>query len=1058
MKRIYFLLFIIFFKTTVFGAVSITAPTLSINSCSYPSIYSNLGNIVITEGAVDDLKMPVLSTYYSIILTAPVNFEFLAGTGSVAILATGDITAGTTIVVTSTTITISYRSSQSNRINGSDRVTISGIQVRATAASTSVNILRTTASPGTATVTGITNGTTNFGSLSSAIISCCDHTIRLTDTYGDGWNGGTVSVSVNGVNVLTDITLAGGSGPLDFTFSAVSSDVIRVYETAPGSYDYEMRVELFDGGMTSIIAQQDPATGTATTGGSTASANCPPPMVISASTVTQSSTTSISNCSSNVQIIRLEITTTGATSPRTLTQIQTRFSGTAAIAGITSERVYYTGSTPVFSTTSLFGTGVPSTTTHNINGSQNLVNGVNYFWLVYDVNSTALASTTIDGIISQFTATAINYNTGSTPAISIIDPAGSRTLTLCLAPGGVATGLSHWIRSDIGVTGNPVTSWSDNSSVQILGDLVTLGAGQSPTVQSGIINYQNHIRFDGINDGLKSTNAVTAVTSGLYSNQNNTIIMVKNIRAVGIDVDYKWEIDGGGTNRMGFELNGNAQRFDFANGFSGQNNISTTNITNNNNIVGATTDATNSVIRINGLADVTHNHSGSSLAGTGATARNLYIGSNDVDNYAYYCNVDIAEEMTFNKTLNATELLQVESYLGVKYSITLGNQTIPSNYTSSNSTVIWTGLSAYQTNIIGLGRDDLSGLNTKQSKQNDDSVRIYLSTLQTTNAANTATFSTDRSFVLQGSNTGKLKSNATSMAEIPTGLTSCAIASRLEREWRVTRTNMNQNYNMDVRLSSTAAPLSVDVSHLRLLVDTDGDFSNGGTTCFYNGDGTGLVFTYNIVASTITISNISVTHIPNNATRFITIASINLATPLPIELINFDAKLNSKETVDLTWETSSERDNDYFTIEKSTDALNWEYLGTVKGAGSSSSPISYYLEDKNPWIGINYYRLKQTDFNGINSEVGVRKVNLYSDETFILSPNPAKNNVSILGSKLKDYSVELYNSLGQIIQCEILNQTSNLIELEISDLPAGVYYISLTNSNKKEILKLLINN
>src|SRR5205814_920754 len=153
---------------------------------------------------------------------------------------------------------------------------------------------------------------------------------------------------------------------------------------------------------------------------------------------------------------------------------------------------------------------------------------------------------------------------------------------------------------------------------------------------------------------------------------------------------------------------------------------------------------------------------------------------------------------------------------------------------------------------------------------------------------------------------------------IPTGLTSCSLYSRLEKEWKVTRTNMNQNYNMDVKLSTCGIPGSVTVSDLRLLVDDDGNFANGGTQCYYNGDGTGIVFSYS--NPYITVSNIGTTHIPNNATKFITIASINVATPLPVELLEFKASLNKSERyVDLNWITQSEEDLNYFEIQKLSD-------------------------------------------------------------------------------------------------------------------------------------------
>ena len=81
---------------------------------------------------------------------------------------------------------------------------------------------------------------TSFVTLSQS----CTHTIRLTDTFGDGWNGGAVSVSVNGATVLSNITFSSGSGPVNFNFSASSGQTIRVWRTLSGSWPSEMRVQI----------------------------------------------------------------------------------------------------------------------------------------------------------------------------------------------------------------------------------------------------------------------------------------------------------------------------------------------------------------------------------------------------------------------------------------------------------------------------------------------------------------------------------------------------------------------------------------------------------------------------------------------------------------------------------------------------------------------------------------------------------------------------------------------------------------------------------------------
>lgn len=87
------------------------------------------------------------------------------------------------------------------------------------------------------------------------------------------------------------------------------------------------------------------------------------------------------------------------------------------------------------------------------------------------------------------------------------------------------------------------------------------------------------------------------------------------------------------------------------------------------------------------------------------------------------------------------------------------------------------------------------------------------------------------------------------------------------------------------------------------------------------------------------------------------------ASPLPIELVSFEAHLNIDQ-VDLKWITASELNNDYFTIERSTDGVNFVTVFKVEGAGTTTHEMEYFEIDYSPIVGVVYYRLKQTDFDG----------------------------------------------------------------------------------------------
>lgn len=152
--------------------------------------------------------------------------------------------------------------------------------------------------------------------------------------------------------------------------------------------------------------------------------------------------------------------------------------------------------------------------------------------------------------------------------------------------------------------------------------------------------------------------------------------------------------------------------------------------------------------------------------------------------------------------------------------------------------------------------------------------------------------------------------------------------------------------------------------------------------------------------------------------------NINIGvSPLPIELIAFDATANDNQ-VDLNWSTGSERDNDYFTIERTLDGINFEVVGTVKGSGNSSIKNDYSYTDYNPFNGVSYYRLKQTDFNGAFEYFDVQSVTVKkSSFNSNVYPNPTSTGTVKLTVPQNNEMVQLkiYNLMGQLSGHQIID-------------------------------------
>lgn len=183
--------------------------------------------------------------------------------------------------------------------------------------------------------------------------------------------------------------------------------------------------------------------------------------------------------------------------------------------------------------------------------------------------------------------------------------------------------------------------------------------------------------------------------------------------------------------------------------------------------------------------------------------------------------------------------------------------------------------------------------------------------------------------------------------------------------------------------------------------------------------------------------------------------------PLPIVLLSFTAECKGSNKVDIKWETVTEINNHFFTVEKSHDGTNFFDLTTVPGAGNSNSPLNYSATDNSPYPDITYYRLKQTDYNGVFTYSPLAITQCGTDEFYIvrLSPNPSTQTTTLLFNSDFDgpYNLTVYDVLGN----KIINQNNtaikgpNQITMDFTNLAHSVYLIKLGN-DKKSITRKII--
>ena len=186
---------------------------------------------------------------------------------------------------------------------------------------------------------------------------------------------------------------------------------------------------------------------------------------------------------------------------------------------------------------------------------------------------------------------------------------------------------------------------------------------------------------------------------------------------------------------------------------------------------------------------------------------------------------------------------------------------------------------------------------------------------------------------------------------------------------------------------------------------------------------------------------------------------VDNSTPLPVTLLNFEVDCENGFTV-LNWSTASENNNDYFVIEKSTDAINFFPIATVQGNGNSNTVLSYTYTDETPNYATTYYRLKQVDFDGKFEYFNVVVSTCTTDENFNVNQLQLNDNVfgfTINTSSSEKLTIYLYDYRGRIISQEtiVVNKGNNPISLSKPHLSDGIYMLNIVGEKNHFSTKVL---
>lgn len=561
------------------------------------------------------------------------------------------------------------------------------------------------------------------------------------------------------------------------------------------------------------------------------------------------------------------------------------------------------------------------------------------------------------------------------------------------------------LKTFVGANNAFVATWYDQSGNGRNATQSTLAA--HPRVMSaGLVDYSNKrptIVWPGsFNSGIHLASSVSF-----------------NIRTVNAVRDFKLNPFTASGNSMQYLFSSPANA-DYAVRLSSTGNFSYDGDNNSNDWSNGS--GTPKLFWVNGTQTTTPQYALHAITTSGPNVVNgsFSIGTTFLDRNLFN-NDAVSELVVYSNTITNTQRTLIETSEAVNFALTTSN----SKYTPPTST-------SYNLYINGIGRES------------------------STDSVNTTRFSTGMGFKTGTAATDFLKDNGdyitsgincpitptTSASNIPV-----AIMQRWANDWYINKTDVGANNGTltvyfdfaDYGIGSTPGI----ASNYELL----GRSSAAGT--FSVMPGTTKSVSGNRVLFVINTSSLA-------ANGYYTLGTSNIiVSPLPVELSKFQCALGDDENVLLNWTTMTEIRNNYFSIERSVDGINYDQVGQLPGAGTSSSEKQYTFEDEAPLNSISYYRLKQVDYDGTFKTYPPCVIDRNSLSVFSVFPNPSDEYVDITSSASENEinTVSVFHSSAKLV---FEKQFSGKIRILTADLENGFYIVRIENRHSVITKKLVI--
>ena len=273
--------------------------------------------------------------------------------------------------------------------------------------------------------------------------------------------------------------------------------------------------------------------------------------------------------------------------------------------------------------------------------------------------------------------------------------------------------------------------------------------------------------------------------------------------------------------------------------------------------------------------------------------------------------------------------------------------------------------------------------------------------------------------------------------------------------------SLEMRNNSDLKIGSGAVLVVTGdlIAGNTLAVESGGIIAVGGDADFgnsfsYSGTSSSELFVFNDIDPEDPSDFPAKSDPSDLQTRFPQIYDIiyGTTTTLPITLLDFTVRVQDAQVI-VAWSTENETNNDYFSVERSVDGQQYEVVGTIDGAGTSTFVLTYSWTDEQPLAGVSYYRLRQTDFDGQQEAfdwvaVSVEDLpappeSLTIDRVF---PNPFDAACSVAFTRADDTPVtaQLMDMQGNVVASQqVQGYQSQLTLSNLQGLRPGTYLIRL---------------